>query len=489
MIGDHDPAPKPSLEERRRTSRIRWTAGIGAVLAACLAAALAIAMTRDTTREQEGTPRLRLRPCTLGVETPARCGRLLVPENRANPSGRKISLRVAVIPSPVQPADGALFYLEGGPGGAATAVAPAVNDLFGKVNAHRDLVFVDQRGTGGSHAMQCPQEHVPLHGAPARVAGYIERCFAHLDGDPRFYTSAPAADDLEDVRKALGYGPIDLFGTSYGATLAQIFLRLHPGAVRTMTLDGASLLNVPLYELQGRNTERALDSQLARCARPARLPHGIPVHAAGDRPAARPEARLDAPARVHAGDARPGRYPAHAAGAARGSLPRGPPPGARAPGRRRQLRPPRGRVRHARGRRPRRPRAPRHGLGDPLQRALGAVRCRRDPAREPGQLPRPRSGAACADHPGGVRRGAARCRTARLRPAPALECSRALPRRTGRPRRSAGERGAAHGILPEQHADRRARRRPRGDRRTAAWPLSSPGSSTAEAPARSTAVA
>ena len=105
----------------------------------------------------------------------------------------------------------------------------------------------------------------PCTGRPHGSPGTSKRCFAHLDGDPRFYTSAPAADDLEDVRKALGYGPIDLFGTSYGATLAQIFLRLHPGSVRTMTLDGASLLNVPLYELQGRNTERALDSQLARC--------------------------------------------------------------------------------------------------------------------------------------------------------------------------------------------------------------------------------
>ena len=141
MIGDHDPAPKPSLEERRRASRIRWTAGVGVALAACLAAALAIAMTRGTTREQEGTPRLRLRPCTLGVETPARCGRLLVPENRSDPAGRKISLRVAVIPSPVQPGRGCALLPGGRPGWRGDRGGACWNDLFGKVNAQRDLVL------------------------------------------------------------------------------------------------------------------------------------------------------------------------------------------------------------------------------------------------------------------------------------------------------------------------------------------------------------
>jgi pimeloyl-ACP methyl ester carboxylesterase len=264
MIGGGEPAPKPSLRERRRVSRIHWAAGIAVAAAAGAAAVLAIVFTRDPPSWPQRKD-LPLSACTIR-EVPARCGRLVVPENPGDPNGRRISLRVVVIPSPKQPAAGALFYLEGGPGGAATDSISFVNDTFAKVNAHRDVVLVDQRGTGGSHPLACPQEHVRLHGPPEIVADYVRRCFAGLDGDPRFYTSALAAHDLEAVRRGLGYGRVDLFGGSYGATLAQIYERLYPRSVRTMTLDGVSLLSVPLYELEARNGERALDDQLARCA-------------------------------------------------------------------------------------------------------------------------------------------------------------------------------------------------------------------------------
>lgn len=205
-----------------------------------------------------------LRRCEVqGVA--ARCGRLVVPEERRRPRGRTVSLRVVVIPSPRQPAEGALFYLEGGPGGAATEATASVNDLFGKVNANRDLVLVDQRGTGGSNRLLCPEEHVRFAAAGA-MAAYVRRCFGRLHADPRLYTTAAAADDLDAVRRALDYGRIDLYGGSYGATVAQVYLDRHGRSVRTVVLDSASLLGVPLYELAARNGERALRLTLARCA-------------------------------------------------------------------------------------------------------------------------------------------------------------------------------------------------------------------------------
>ncbi len=235
-----------------------------AAIALCGGAAAAILVTRGGSDWRRDT-QLVLTRCKIGGSIPARCGRLEVPEDRDHPDGRRISLKVLVLPSPQQPAAGALFYLEGGPGGAATDSVRTVDELFGKINAHRDIVLVDQRGTGGSHAMACPQKHVPF-AAAARLAAYVRHCFAHLPGDPRFYTTAVAADDLEDVRRALDYDRIDLFGGSYGATLAQVYLRLHPHSVRTMVLDGASLLDVPVYERSARNGEQALRNQLARCA-------------------------------------------------------------------------------------------------------------------------------------------------------------------------------------------------------------------------------
>jgi pimeloyl-ACP methyl ester carboxylesterase len=86
------------------------------------------------------------------------------------------------------------------------------------------------------------------------------------DADPRQYTTVPAMDDLAEVLRALGYVPVNLYGASYGATAAQSFLAQHPELVRTVILDGATLLDVRIFELWGRNGQRALRSILERCA-------------------------------------------------------------------------------------------------------------------------------------------------------------------------------------------------------------------------------
>jgi pimeloyl-ACP methyl ester carboxylesterase len=242
----------------------RWLVVTALIVAAGGVSVAAIVDRRDGTwQPPSGTPRFAA--CTYGGQLDAWCGRVTVPEDPTRAAGRRISLRVAVIPATKQPSAGAFFYLDGGPGGAATDEAVSVNELFATVSATRDIVLVDQRGTGGSHAIRCPQEHVRATDAAA-VTTYLHRCFAGRKADVRFYTTAAAMDDIDAVRHTLGYGPIDVYGGSYGATAAQILLRRHPAAVRTVILDGASLLDVPLNELSARNAERALRTQLARCA-------------------------------------------------------------------------------------------------------------------------------------------------------------------------------------------------------------------------------
>jgi pimeloyl-ACP methyl ester carboxylesterase len=209
-----------------------------------------------------GTPHFSA--CSLG-DVSGRCARLAVPEDPRRPHGRAISLRVAVLPATRRPAAGALFYLEGGPGVPATQSAARVNELFAEVGRDRDIVMVDQRGTGGSNRLACPDERVRATDAAA-VTSYLHRCFARLRGDSRLYTTSVAAEDLESVRRTLGYGKIDLYGGSYGATLAQAYMRQHPGSVRSAVLDGGSLPGVPVYERSARNAEHALDVLLRRCA-------------------------------------------------------------------------------------------------------------------------------------------------------------------------------------------------------------------------------
>jgi pimeloyl-ACP methyl ester carboxylesterase len=184
-------------------------------------------------------------------------------------------LHVAVIPATRQPARGALLYLEGGPGGAATAAAVSVDEIFGKVSEYRDIVMVDQRGTGGSQRVACAQQHVRATDGVA-VAAYLRRCFAHLGLAAERLSTASAAADLERVRRALGYGRVDVYGSSYGAELAQSYLQRYPHSVRTATLDGASLPGSPVYELAARNAERALRWVVARCVAQAACRRAFP---------------------------------------------------------------------------------------------------------------------------------------------------------------------------------------------------------------------
>jgi pimeloyl-ACP methyl ester carboxylesterase len=224
-----------------------------------------------------GGREVTLRACTLAGGVPARCGTLSVPENRARAGGRTIRLRVAVVPA----RDGGsrrdpLVYLAGGPGGSAIAGAAGLRQVFWGLNARRDLVLVDQRGTGSSNRLECPLPRTGLPTSPAAIRAYARSCLARVDADVGRYTTAPAMDDLADVIRALGYERVDVYGLSYGATAAQYLLAQHPELVRTAILDGATLLDVPIFELWGRNGERALRSVLARCAASPRCARAFP---------------------------------------------------------------------------------------------------------------------------------------------------------------------------------------------------------------------
>jgi pimeloyl-ACP methyl ester carboxylesterase len=261
----HDAAAR---EQRRRASlararRVAWLwGGLAAALVGAVAAGIVALVNRSDERFHRGS--VRFAPCRIRLVA-AQCGRLAVPEDPQRPGDGRISLRVAVIPAARQPAAGALFYLAGGPGGAASTEVPAVDQLLGGVASTRDLVLVDQRGTGGSHRLSCPPTGVRTDQVAA-VAAYVRRCFVRLGSEVRFYTTAVAMDDLEAVRRALGYDRIDIYGSSYGATAAQIYLRRHPHAVRTLILDSGSLLGVPIYERLAVNAEGALRAQIARCS-------------------------------------------------------------------------------------------------------------------------------------------------------------------------------------------------------------------------------
>jgi pimeloyl-ACP methyl ester carboxylesterase len=223
-----------------------------------------------------GGPAMALSPCHLkGLSEVVECGTLEVFEDREAAAGRRIPLRVAVIPAvAATPSPDPLFILAGGPGQAATEIGPRLLPYLARVRTRRDIVLVDQRGTGGSNPLDCPEE---TGGGTApddlrRLFRIVEdeealrRCLERLDADPRLYTTPIAMDDLDDVRRALGYDAINLYGGSYGTRAALVYMRSHPEAVRSAVLDGAAPPAIKLPLFMARDGERALRLAFHDCA-------------------------------------------------------------------------------------------------------------------------------------------------------------------------------------------------------------------------------
>ncbi len=210
------------------------------VWAFALAATAALGACRP--RQAAEAPLLPLTPCRLGG-LPASCGSLVVPEDRAAPDAKQLSLRVAVVPAVSgNPEADPVYFLAGGPGQAATELAPLVYDTLAGLNEERELVFVDVRGSGGSNAFSCalPNETLQDLFRVDLPEEELKRCLTSFQGDPRRYTTEPAAADLEAVRLALGHPAINLVGMSYGTRLALAYARAYPTAVRSLVLDGVA---------------------------------------------------------------------------------------------------------------------------------------------------------------------------------------------------------------------------------------------------------
>lgn len=185
-----------------------------------------------------------LRPCRLaGIAEPLQCAEVRVPEVRGLAGTRTIGLRVVVVPALHRAAaNDPWVELVGGPGNAATDFARQFVEELTYVRQTHDVLLVDQRGTGGSNPLYCPELALhQLSSLPPRFpAAAVDQCRARLETQANLahYTTADAADDLEAVRQSLGYGALNLFGSSYGTRVALEYLRRHPAHARSAMLWG-----------------------------------------------------------------------------------------------------------------------------------------------------------------------------------------------------------------------------------------------------------
>jgi len=231
---------------------------------------LALAFVTDST-SLAGAP-IELKPCSVkGIEGAVQCGKYDVLEDRAQPDGRRISLNIVVLPAtePKREPD-PVFILAGGPGQAATDNADFFARVMARVRRHREIVLIDQRGTGGSNPLNCDlyRGGLQAHLGDLFPPEDIRRCFAEWQqrADLRFYTTDVAMTDLDEVREALGYKQINVFGTSYGTRAAQVYLRQYPQRVRSVIMKGVTPVTTPLTMPLARDAQRSLELLFQDCA-------------------------------------------------------------------------------------------------------------------------------------------------------------------------------------------------------------------------------
>jgi pimeloyl-ACP methyl ester carboxylesterase len=212
-----------------------------------------------------------------GWEEALRCVRVPVTLDPATPAAKPLPLMVVVAPAFRQAArTDPLFVLAGGPGQAGSDVLPLLNMAFLKVRATRDIVFIDQRGTGKSGKLDCDstpgQDSLP----DDAVMAQLRDCLGRIKQPFAAYTTAAAARDLEQVRLALGYGKVNVWGGSYGTRLGQAYARAYPDSVRSLILDGVAAPD-QIIPAGGHDGQVALDGLFAACAADAACAKAYPA--------------------------------------------------------------------------------------------------------------------------------------------------------------------------------------------------------------------
>jgi pimeloyl-ACP methyl ester carboxylesterase len=215
-----------------------------------------------------------LHPCvSWQTRELARCGTVTVREDREAAEGRTIALRVLVLPGRMAPHDpDPVFVITGGPGLGATDLAGWATTALGEIRLSRDVVLVDVRGTGASAPLDCglyeDGGHLQPFVDPSFPVERVRQCAARLatHADLARYTTSIIVDDLDDVRRALGYPQVNLLGASYGSRAALTWMRRHPASVRSAVLVGVSPPEAPALLASTWTGGRAMEHAYLACA-------------------------------------------------------------------------------------------------------------------------------------------------------------------------------------------------------------------------------
>lgn len=236
---------------------------------------LLMSCTRPAQKKSDKQGQVILKDCHLPTVgslrlIPARCGTLNVPENWEKPSGKKISIYFAVLPAKKKRSKpDPMFFFSGGPGQAATESYAMMMRGFSQINRHRDVVLIDQRGTGRSSPVRCDAsvfQDLTKEPNNKELMAWLKKCADGQKKQLQYYRTIESVQDFNAVRKALGYKDINLYGISYGTRVAQTYMRRYAKHVRTVILDGVVPQSMPLgREVFIQGPDRVKTWLLLRC--------------------------------------------------------------------------------------------------------------------------------------------------------------------------------------------------------------------------------
>ena len=221
--------------------------------------------------------RLYAAPGYPGIK--ARCGTFARHLDPTDPTSPLLSLNVAVVPAlTLEPAPDPFVPVAGGPGGASTNFYAGYAHAFEKVRRNRDILLIDQRGTGKSEIMACDFDDEVLEGQLSieETVALSAECLEELPHDPRFFTTSVAVTDLEALRIAMGYPALNLYGSSYGTRVAQHYVRRYPDTTRTVILDGVAPPQIALGPGIAIEAQKALAAIFDRCSESADCNEAFP---------------------------------------------------------------------------------------------------------------------------------------------------------------------------------------------------------------------
>lgn len=203
-----------------------------------------------------------------GVSDRLNCGFVTVPENPNKPDGKQIQVHYVVLPAVKNVNhEEALLAIAGGPGQSAIDNAAGFDAMLSKVRQQRDILLIDQRGTGRSNLLTCDegaQSPLSFDDDNADTLAETQKCLAKIDADVTQYGSLNAIKDFEAVRQHLGYKKLHVYGISYGTRMAQLYMRLYPAHLATVTLDGIVPMQQSVLEI-GASIDRGFDLLFKDC--------------------------------------------------------------------------------------------------------------------------------------------------------------------------------------------------------------------------------